>query len=227
MQSIRGIVYISKIAAASRQLDAAIRMFFAEEDDLAIHTVASAAFRILRDVTDKRSKNFTDELLRNGMREMARLYVEGNLPKATLESIQKSPSLMRAFEEIAAHGENFDTRHIYFPANTKKEKQERDKRAWPSKPANFLKHADQDPEDHLLADEIKNEHVLIGACLAYQELMKMRTPEITAFILFWAAKNDATIDEEEQEQKLFFKLRSVEESDRYDLCAKYIRGAQK
>jgi hypothetical protein len=75
MPTSPGTLHINKIAAASRQLDAAIRMFFAKEDELAIHTVTSAAFRILRDVTDKRGKNITAELLRNGIYSMARSCV--------------------------------------------------------------------------------------------------------------------------------------------------------
>ena len=42
---------IAKLEAAGRQLDSAIRMFFANEDILAVHTVARAAFRILYDIT--------------------------------------------------------------------------------------------------------------------------------------------------------------------------------
>lgn len=42
---------IGKLDAAKRQLDAAIRMFFKNEDMLAIHTVSRAAFRVLFDLT--------------------------------------------------------------------------------------------------------------------------------------------------------------------------------
>jgi hypothetical protein len=42
---------ISKLEAAKRQLDAAIRIFFKNEDMLAIHTVSRAAFRVLFDLT--------------------------------------------------------------------------------------------------------------------------------------------------------------------------------
>jgi hypothetical protein len=66
MRAAPGTIHINKFAAASRQLDAAIRMFFAKEDELAIHTVASAAFRLLRDLTAKRGKNFTAEAFRAG-----------------------------------------------------------------------------------------------------------------------------------------------------------------
>lgn len=42
----------NKVDAARRQLEAAIRMFFAKEDALAVHTIASAAYRILRDLAE-------------------------------------------------------------------------------------------------------------------------------------------------------------------------------
>jgi hypothetical protein len=46
-------IRIDKIDAARRQLDASIRMFFSSEDILAVHTVASAAYRIIRDLAEK------------------------------------------------------------------------------------------------------------------------------------------------------------------------------
>jgi len=48
MASIR----IDKPEAARRQLDAAIRMLFSGEDFLAVHTVANAAYRIIRDLAE-------------------------------------------------------------------------------------------------------------------------------------------------------------------------------
>jgi hypothetical protein len=211
-------IHISKIAAASRQLDAAIRMFFKKEDDLAIHTIASASFRILRDVTEKRGKNFTADVLRNGIYAMARLYAGGRLPEDQLKLIQSTP-LMRIIEEIVAQGESFDADLINVPMNRKQEQ-----RAWPSNAANFLKHADLDSEGYLSADEVKNENVLIGACVAYVELMKMPTREITAFLAFWAAKNDANVGGAGQE--LLTSIKSVAEPDRYDLCTRFIRDAK-
>jgi|GEM_PF-1017083 len=48
-----GEIRVNKIEAAQRQIDVAIRLLFANEDPVAIHTLASAAFRILRDVAEK------------------------------------------------------------------------------------------------------------------------------------------------------------------------------
>ena len=44
---------LSKLDAAKRQLDAAVRMFFKNEDMLAIHTASRAAFRVLYDLTEE------------------------------------------------------------------------------------------------------------------------------------------------------------------------------
>ena len=41
---------ISKLEAAQRQLDCAIRLYLAEEDEVAVHTLSRAAFRILYDL---------------------------------------------------------------------------------------------------------------------------------------------------------------------------------
>ncbi len=41
---------ISKLEAAQRQLDCAIRLYLAEEDHLSVHTLSRAAFRILYDL---------------------------------------------------------------------------------------------------------------------------------------------------------------------------------
>ena len=49
-----GTIKANKIEAVRRQRDAAIRMLFANEDPLAIHTISMAAFRILRDLAGKR-----------------------------------------------------------------------------------------------------------------------------------------------------------------------------
>ena len=45
---------LTKIEAAQRQLDAAIRMFFADDDWVSIHTLVGASGRILRDLSEQR-----------------------------------------------------------------------------------------------------------------------------------------------------------------------------
>ena len=47
------VVAVTKLDAAARQLDEAVRLFFARADILAVHTLAGAAFQILEDVGAK------------------------------------------------------------------------------------------------------------------------------------------------------------------------------
>ncbi len=57
-------IRVNKIEAAQRQIDVAIRLLFTNEDPVAIHTLVSAAFRILRDVANKRGSVQEHELLK-------------------------------------------------------------------------------------------------------------------------------------------------------------------
>lgn len=50
-------IKVTKIEAAQRQIDAAIRMLFRNEDPVPIHTLVMAGFRILRDLASKSSES--------------------------------------------------------------------------------------------------------------------------------------------------------------------------
>ena len=53
-------IEVDKISAAQRQINAAIRMLFSDEDPVPIHTVASAGFRILKDLAEKQDSEIMD-----------------------------------------------------------------------------------------------------------------------------------------------------------------------
>ena len=54
---------ISKIEAAQRQLDCAIRLYLADEDALSVHTLSRAAFRLLYDIYPAlRDDGFTQDV---------------------------------------------------------------------------------------------------------------------------------------------------------------------
>jgi len=59
---------VNKIDAARRQIDAAIRMLFEGEDPVAIHTLAMAGFRILRDWAAKRPDSYTQRITQSVIR---------------------------------------------------------------------------------------------------------------------------------------------------------------
>ena len=49
-------IHVTKLAAAKRQLCVAVRIYFAGEDELAVHTVASAAYRLISDLKSQRGR---------------------------------------------------------------------------------------------------------------------------------------------------------------------------
>jgi hypothetical protein len=97
---------------------------------------------------------------------------------------------------------------------------------WPSKAANFLKHADRDPEGHLVVGEVETERVLVGACAAYVDLMRMPTPEMTAYYAFWAVENEMEPGPREVDMQLWQRLKSTERTGRHSICAEFIRGTR-
>ena len=216
MNSCQATVHITKIAAAGRQLDAAIRLFFMNEDELAIHTVAAAAFRILRDVSDNQDKNFTTEVFKLGIYNIAKRYAEGTVPEPELKLIKNS-GIMPIVEKIVADPD-FD--HELIEVNINKVTEQR---AWPSKTANFLKHADRDVDEHLPIDEVENEKLLMAGCAAYLHLMRVPTPEIMAYYAFWAAKNDAVAEVGSEARGLAERIVKLPEAKRHGECAKFIQ----
>lgn len=63
-------IKVNKIEAARRQIDAAIRLLFDNEDPIAIHTLTMAGFRILRDIAEKQNSNISkvaQSFIRPGM----------------------------------------------------------------------------------------------------------------------------------------------------------------
>ena len=65
----KNCVCISKIDAAKRQLDVAIRLFLNNGDIVAIHTLTAAAYNILRDLSNLQSKPV---LIKEKMLEMVK-----------------------------------------------------------------------------------------------------------------------------------------------------------
>ncbi len=47
-------IRISKLNAARRQLDVAIKLWFADEDEVSVHTLAAAAHQIIHDINQKK-----------------------------------------------------------------------------------------------------------------------------------------------------------------------------
>ncbi len=52
--SMEKVLQISKLDAAKRQLETAIRLYFSNSDPISIHTLTAAAYNVIRDINKKR-----------------------------------------------------------------------------------------------------------------------------------------------------------------------------
>jgi len=176
-------IYVTKLAAAQRQLHTAIRMTLAGEDELAIHTVAAAAYRLLRDLKRKRGRSEFSDLFSRGFYAVAHGLATGKLA-AVPDDVAESPQIAKLIEMIAGEIRRGTIRSATDVG--KKLSMSGEAGYWQTfnAAANFLKHADHDAGELLSADKVNNAHVLLAACAAYLDLMARRTPEISAFAVY-------------------------------------------
>lgn len=78
-------VSITKLSAAQRQIDAAIRILFSEEDPLAVHTVVAAAHRIVLDLAEKRNLAPYTESIRKTIATLYRQQFGETIPSDKLQ----------------------------------------------------------------------------------------------------------------------------------------------
>jgi len=142
-------IKVTKIEAARRQIDTAIRMLFGAEDPIAVLTLISAAERILRDIGAQK-----------------------NAPIHQLHLEMLKPGTEKEFWSMV------------------------------NRPANFLKHADKDPDDILdNIDEKLNDIKIFISCLYYTDLQFTRSIEMDTFLTWFFVVNPHFINEEHAEAK--------------------------
>lgn len=139
-------------------------MFFAQRDELTIHTATSAAYRILRDMKDKRGRDEAADAQFTGIFYAVRDYRRGALPS----EVQDNPDLMRFIKETADQSSIITEATEFNDIQARMSKNTRNK-YWEeySKAANFLKHADRDPEKSLDLDRVDNLDLLMRATRSY------------------------------------------------------------
>lgn len=160
--------HITKLEAAERQLHVAIHMFFANEDELAVHTLASAAYRIIADLKGKCGGDEAADYYRTAVFYVVRDYRRGTVP-SRFANDPEAMSWIRDMAEqlpISASSE-YDDVEVPISPNAAN-------RWWSTqtRAANFLKHADRDPDDQMSFDQIDNLELLMRAVSSYRDLVK-------------------------------------------------------
>ena len=182
----KATIYITKIEAARRQIDAAIRMLLSKEDDLAIHTVAAAGDRILRDLLDRRGRNDHQELMSAGLYSYAYSLAHGQLTNVEIENLKREDQqlfhvITNVSEDIKVRGDQVTPDDVRIKLNILQKKD-----LWQSmsKVANFLKHADNDREHAIALRDVDNATLIHHAIAAYVMITHDPTPEMSVFYIF-------------------------------------------
>jgi hypothetical protein len=178
-----GEILVNKLAAAQRQLDAAIRLFLMSEDELAIHTIGSAAHRILRDIMASRGTSAFAFGMAAGLFYVAKELLSGRI-KEIPEGMQDYERLIDRVKQwikeghVGSREDLQDVLKNYFTI------QEKEFWKFYNRGANYLKHANQDSEKLLPVKDLNNEELLQAASVMYFELMGRMTPEMEVICLY-------------------------------------------
>jgi len=169
-------IIVLKITAAQRQLDAAVRMYFSNEDPLAAYTVAAASNRILRDLISEKGESAATHILHQAFNHSLEQAVEMIDNRLRDEGLVFPAPVIR---QAATMASNLGLRDILDIPDL-------DKNFWRflNKGANFLKHADRDARASISEDQIEIESVLDSALAMYVHLMAEVTPEMHTYWLY-------------------------------------------
>jgi hypothetical protein len=211
-------LHVSKLAAAQRQLDAAIRMFFGEEDELAIHTVVSAAYSIISDLKSKRGRDESVDFLMRGIFYACRNFTVGEVSEVELrrkglwEHIQPFLAL---FDENA----NLTWEEFVFRNS---EAGQRSYWRYQNRFANFLKHADKDPQSLLAVDKMDNLNLINSCAMAYIDLSHKMTKAMAAHFLYLVSKGIINEDKlSEEDKSIVLEMRKSSESARKSIALNF------
>ena len=158
---------ITKLMAARRQLCAAIRMFFAAEDELAVHTAASAAYRLISDLKSKHGFDEAGDHYLTMVFFAVRDYRRGTLP----EALAGDPDAVRWIKSLADRLPiTSSSEYRDFCASVSSAVRDA---FWSNRyrVANFLKHADRDTDRLLSPGDVDNLSLLMTALGSYLDLV--------------------------------------------------------
>ena len=213
-------LHITKLAAAKRQLQAAIRLFFMEEDELSIHTIASAVYVILRDLKRRRGQSEAANAYLTTFFYLVRDFRRGTLPP----EMTSDPIRMKEIEDIAEQlspiTADSKLSDVQVTISPKLEKQYWDET---NQTANFLKHADRDTDSTLSLEMIDNNLLLMKCCSAYRDIAPDDLGnEGLVFEAFVASTNPSHQSTGSSFDSLLESMKRVPYDRRMTLCYKVI-----
>lgn len=213
-------VHVTKLTAARRQLAAAVRMFFSGEDELAIHTVASAAYRLLSDLKGKRGRDEVADYYLTAIFYCVRSFRRGTLPKYLANDPEAMGWIREVAEQLPIRADSkFEDVSASVSPKTAQE-------FWQKRNAvsNFLKHADRDAKSHIALDQVDNLQLLMQALSAYVDLLHDQLEgEGRIFWLYFNVVSGEIDGMPSEWQDIARKLEKLQPDERLRLCALLVR----
>ncbi|MAZ87764.1 MAG: hypothetical protein CL693_08960 [Cellvibrionaceae bacterium] len=217
---VKATLHINKLSAAKRQLQAAIRMYFLPEDELAVQTVAAAAYGLLKDIKKSRGKSEAADTYLVSVFYLVRDFHRGTLPERMTQDsdiMAELKSLAEQLSPITAESKLNDVQVSIGP--------DLERRYWSdtNRAVNFLKHADRDIEQTLPLDSINNMLLLGKAVSAYQDVASDDLgSEGLVFAAFLMASNEPNQMGDSSFESLVTSMREAPEEARKELSYELI-----
>ena len=209
-------IYVTKLECAGRLLREAIHLFFEQRDELAVHVIGSAAYGILKDLTEHNERNQAAEVVCSVPFYLVRDYHRGTLPR----SFQSNRALIKFIEELAQQ-HSIKASHEFKDFEIRMDRTDTG-RYWRenNKVANFLKHAQQDPDDKLDMGSVNNLFLLMQASASYAGLGKILEPEFDVLMIYHAVElGTSDIFEEDLYREISeFIINEVSSEERLEVC---------
>ena len=213
-------VHITKLGAAQRQLRASIRMYFAGEDEFAVHTVASAAYGLLKDLKKSRGRDEATDYYLTTIFYAVRSYRRGDLPAYLADNPDSMKWIMKMAAQLPIQADSMfeDVCASITPETAATFWQKRNRFS------NFLKHADRDSKKTITLEEIDNSHLLMQVLGAYTDLVNDDLgAEGIVFWLYFTVTFGAKSDQSEKFRDFASTLESIDGPKRLEFCSSLIR----
>lgn len=212
-------VHVTKLAAAQRQLRSAIRMFFLQEDELAVHTVAAASYNLISDLKAGRRLDEAADHYKISIFYAVRDFHRGTLPRYMADNPESMSWIGKMAKQLPITADSaYSDFEVSVDEHTARNYWRKRKSV-----ANFLKHAKRDPRTTLDVDGVNNLILLMQAVGAYGDLIQdTLDPEGLVLWLYNMVIHGMPEDIQEHFKEMTEDLRTIEPNLRKRFCYEWI-----
>lgn len=191
-----------------------------EEDELAVHTVVSASYGLLKDIKKKQGRNEAADIYHASFFYLVRDFRRGTLPTQFTSDFAKAVEIQRIADQLPQITADSKLSDMTVKVSSVLEKQ-----YWneTNKVANFLKHANRDGDGTLSLGQIDIKVMLLKCYSAYRDVGPDDLGnEGLVFGVFAAARNPAHRETGTAFDSLVELIKRMPDDQRLGFCYKLI-----